>query len=239
MKEHRARISNFNNAKKYSRIGWPWLIAHGYRILGIAEKDANLRKGKNGASIHTLFPLPSLPPLPSLRRRATPPPGALAGAANCNIFRGKWVYDASYPLYDFSSCPFIDDQFSCLKYRRPDRNYLKYRWQPFSCNLARCDLTAKRNYHLYGDIVSFDITYSTNSVLFFILGKYIEQLVNYNMLTVKCIEHVLYDIGDKLRNVAICFGFGFGKGHAGVAEVDVEVGDAAADKGVVYGEDLR
>ncbi|KAG6390851.1 hypothetical protein SASPL_148596 [Salvia splendens] len=61
---------------------------------------------------------------------------ALAGAANCNIFCGKWVYDASYPLYDFSSCLFIDDQFNCLKYRRPDRNYLKYRWQPFSCNLA-------------------------------------------------------------------------------------------------------
>ncbi|KAG6430379.1 hypothetical protein SASPL_108444 [Salvia splendens] len=62
---------------------------------------------------------------------------ALAGAANCNIFLSKWVYDASYPLYDFSSCPSIDDQFNCLKYRCPDRNYLKYRWQPFSCNLAR------------------------------------------------------------------------------------------------------
>ncbi|KAG6429609.1 hypothetical protein SASPL_107661 [Salvia splendens] len=88
---------------------------------------------------------------------------ALAGATNCNIFRSKLVYDASYPFYDFSSCPFIDDQFNCLKYRCPDRNYLKYQWQPFSCNLARCGPTAKRNYHLYGDIVSFDTTYSTNS----------------------------------------------------------------------------
>ncbi|KAL7087013.1 hypothetical protein ACP275_13G038900 [Erythranthe tilingii] len=59
----------------------------------------------------------------------------LAGAAGCNIFQGKWVYDSSYPLYDYSTCPFIDDEFNCLKYKRPDRNYLKYRWQPFSCNL--------------------------------------------------------------------------------------------------------
>ncbi|GAA0157247.1 hypothetical protein LIER_14555 [Lithospermum erythrorhizon] len=56
-------------------------------------------------------------------------------AGTCNIFSGKWVYDASYPLYNFASCPFIDDEFNCLKFKRPDTSYTKYRWQPFSCNL--------------------------------------------------------------------------------------------------------
>ncbi|KAE8713793.1 Protein trichome birefringence-like 43 [Hibiscus syriacus] len=57
--------------------------------------------------------------------------------SKCDIYKGKWVYDASYPLYNSSNCPFIHQEFSCQNNGRPDHLYQNFRWQPTSCNSPR------------------------------------------------------------------------------------------------------
>ncbi|MBA0799423.1 hypothetical protein Gohar_009942 [Gossypium harknessii] len=55
--------------------------------------------------------------------------------SRCNVYKGKWAYDASYPLYNFTDCPFILEQFNCQHNGRPDHLYQKFRWQPTACIL--------------------------------------------------------------------------------------------------------
>nr|CAB3477047.1 unnamed protein product [Digitaria exilis] len=64
-----------------------------------------------------------------------------AVSSSCDVYRGSWVADESYPLYDGArSCPFVRQAFDCRRNGRPDTAYLKYRWQPSSpCSLPRFD----------------------------------------------------------------------------------------------------
>ncbi|KAK4418049.1 protein trichome birefringence-like 6 [Sesamum alatum] len=60
---------------------------------------------------------------------------------DCDITKGRWVIDESYPLYTNASCPFIDEGFNCEGNGRLDKDYMKWRWQPHDCDIPRFDPT--------------------------------------------------------------------------------------------------
>lgn len=65
----------------------------------------------------------------------------IARGGGCDLYKGIWVRDEAYPLYDASRCPFLEKEFDCRKNGRPDRDYLKYRWQPKAgCKFPRYTL---------------------------------------------------------------------------------------------------
>ncbi|KAI3755721.1 hypothetical protein L1987_55527 [Smallanthus sonchifolius] len=55
----------------------------------------------------------------------------------CNFFKGSWIMDRSYPIYNGSECPFVDLGLNCQKNGRIDNTYLNFRWQPHTCSLSR------------------------------------------------------------------------------------------------------
>lgn len=59
----------------------------------------------------------------------------------CDLTKGYWVFDESYPIYARDSCPFIDEGFDCEGNGRLDRNFTKWRWQPKDCDLPRFNAT--------------------------------------------------------------------------------------------------
>lgn len=63
------------------------------------------------------------------------------GSVNeCNVFKGSWIRDESYPLYNASQCPFAERGFNCLANGRRDRGYIKWRWKPKNCDIPRFDV---------------------------------------------------------------------------------------------------
>lgn len=53
----------------------------------------------------------------------------------CDIFSGKWIPSHSEPPYTTATCNFMESRFDCMKYGRPDRGYLHWRWKPHGCEL--------------------------------------------------------------------------------------------------------
>lgn len=57
----------------------------------------------------------------------------------CDVFRGDWVLSSRGPLYTNDTKCLIDDRQNCIKYGRPDTEFMKWRWKPENCELPLFD----------------------------------------------------------------------------------------------------
>lgn len=74
----------------------------------------------------------------------------LATEGECKLEQGKWIPDSTPPLYNSSTCKYIQAHQNCLKNGRPDDGYLYWKWKPDGpCDVPRIDpaafFTAMRN----------------------------------------------------------------------------------------------
>lgn len=61
-------------------------------------------------------------------------------SGKCDLYRGQWVKDESYPLY--SKCSFISKKFNCKAAGGGQgKDLAQYRWQPEDCELPKFDAT--------------------------------------------------------------------------------------------------
>ncbi|CAK9185933.1 unnamed protein product [Ilex paraguariensis] len=53
----------------------------------------------------------------------------------CDIFTGEWVPNPGAPYYTNTTCWAIHEHQNCMKYGRPDSEFMKWRWKPDGCEL--------------------------------------------------------------------------------------------------------
>ncbi|XP_073032365.1 LOW QUALITY PROTEIN: protein trichome birefringence-like 2 [Primulina eburnea] len=59
----------------------------------------------------------------------------------CDISSGRWVKDDTKPYYPPGSCPYIDKDFDCHLNGRMDNEFMKWRWQPYDCDIPMFNAT--------------------------------------------------------------------------------------------------
>jgi len=53
----------------------------------------------------------------------------------CDIFTGEWVPNPKAPYYTNKTCWAIHEHQNCMKYGRPDSEFMKWKWKPNGCEL--------------------------------------------------------------------------------------------------------
>lgn len=57
----------------------------------------------------------------------------------CDIFTGEWIPNPDAPYYTNLTCFAIHDHQNCMKYGRPDSEFMRWRWKPDGCELPVLD----------------------------------------------------------------------------------------------------
>lgn len=58
---------------------------------------------------------------------------------NCDVFSGEWMPNPEAPYYTNTTCYSIHEHQNCMKYGRPDTDFMKWRWKPDGCDLPVFD----------------------------------------------------------------------------------------------------
>ena len=58
-----------------------------------------------------------------------------ASVNKCDIFTGEWMPNPKAPYYTNRTCWAIHEHQNCMKYGRPDSEFMKWRWKPYGCEL--------------------------------------------------------------------------------------------------------
>lgn len=59
----------------------------------------------------------------------------------CDIFSGNWIPYSEEPYYNNGTCKWMIDEQNCMKFGRPDEEYLHWRWKPNECELPLFNAT--------------------------------------------------------------------------------------------------
>ncbi|XP_058068231.1 protein trichome birefringence-like 19 [Magnolia sinica] len=70
---------------------------------------------------------------------SSPPSSLLQLDKKCDLSKGEWVWNPDAPYYTNTTCLAISDRQNCLKYGRPNTDFLKWRWKPNGCDLPIFD----------------------------------------------------------------------------------------------------
>lgn len=89
-----------------------------------------------------LFPSPSVTSSSSVQSASSTSPTndektivRMRDNKKCDIFRGEWVPNPKAPYYTNNTCWAIHEHQNCMKFGRPDTDFLKWRWKPDGCEL--------------------------------------------------------------------------------------------------------